>query len=62
MHFDSEAPILLACDASLYGVGAVVVEGDKEQLIAYASRSLSAAECKYSQLDKEALAIVFGIT
>ena len=62
-HFDSSKPLLLACDASPYGVGAVlshVVDGDKEQPIAYISRSLSAAERKYSQLDKEALAIVFG--
>ena len=52
-------------DASPYGVGAVlshVVDGDKERPIAYASHSLSAAERKYSQLDKEALAIVFGVT
>ena len=30
--------------------------------IAFTSRSLSAPEKKYSQLDKEALAIIFGIT
>ena len=64
-HYDSSKPLRLACDASPYGVGAVlshVVDADKEQPIAYASRSLSAAERKYSQLDKEALAIVFGVT
>ena len=64
-HFDSNKPLILACDASPWGVGAVlshVVEGDKEKPIAYASRSLSSAERKYSQLDKEALAIVFGVT
>ena len=63
-HFDGSKPLCIACDASPYGVGAVLshVDGDKEQPIAYASRSLSAAERKYSQLDKEALAIVFGIT
>ena len=46
-HFDSSKPLLLACDASPYGVGAVlshVVDGDKEQPIAYASCSLSTAE------------------
>ena len=39
-----------------------MVDGNKEQPIAYALHSLSAAEQKYSQLDKEALAIVFGVT
>ena len=64
-HFDSDKPLVLACDASPYGVGAVlshVVDGNKEKPIAYASRSLSTAERKYSQLDKEALAIVYGVT
>ena len=50
-HFDSSKPLCIACDASPYRVGAVlshVVDGDKQQPIAYASRSLSAAEHKYS--------------
>ena len=64
-HFESDKPLVLACDTSPYGVGAVlshIVDGNKEKPIAYASRSLSTAECNYSQLDKEALAIVFGVT
>lgn len=50
-------------DASAYGVGAVlfhVVDG-REKPIAYASRTLSKAEIGYSHLEKEALAVVFGI-
>ena len=39
-----------------------VVDRNKEQPIAYALHSLSTAERKYSQLDKAALAIVFGVT
>ena len=65
MHFDDSLPLVLACDASPHGVGAVLshklVNGD-ERPISFASRSLTAAEQKYSQLDKEALAIIFGVT
>ena len=58
VHFDDKLPLILSCDASPYGVGAVLshrmATGD-ERPICFASRTLTAAECKYSQLDKEAL-------
>jgi len=62
-HYNSELPLVLLCDASPYGVGAIlnnVVHGE-EKMIACASTTLSKAESNYSQLEREALGIVFGV-
>ena len=59
-HFDPTKDLVMSCDASSYGVGAVLSH-KCEGPIAFASRSLSPAERKYSKLDKEALAIIFGV-
>ena len=60
----SNIPQKVACNASPYGVGAVlahVMPDGLERPVAYASRSLTNSEQNFSQLEKEALAIVFSI-
>ncbi|CAC5371000.1 unnamed protein product [Mytilus coruscus] len=64
VHFDPKKTLILACDSSPYGVGAVLshkMDDGSDKPIAYTSRTLTSAEKNYSVLEKESLAIIFGI-
>lgn len=63
-HYDPEKELRVAADASAYGVGCVlshVMPDGSEKPVAFASRTLNDAEKLYPQLQKEALAIVWGV-
>lgn len=61
--FDMHQPTILIVDASPTGLGAVLLQkvGNEYKPIAYASKTLSEVEQRYSQVEKEALAIVWGM-
>ena len=63
VHFEDTKFLVLTCNASPYGIGAVlshIMEDGSDRPIAFASRTLTVAEKKYAQLEKEGLATVFG--
>ncbi|XP_037302703.1 uncharacterized protein K02A2.6-like [Manduca sexta] len=64
MHFDPNKPVVLATDASPTGLGAILshrMPDGSDRPIAFASRSLTSSEKKYSQIDKEATSIFWGL-
>lgn len=64
-HYDQSLPLILISDASQYGIGVCIAHkfpDGREKPIAFSSRTLNKAEINYSMIDKEALAIYFGVS
>src|SRR5699024_9610182 len=63
-HFNPEAPCELRADASIEGLGVILLQKVKNEMhpIAYTSRVLTAAEKNYTISELEALSIIYGLT
>ena len=64
IHYDPKKPLLVACDASPYDVGAKLshlIPNRSEKSIMFASRMLSKAERNYSQIAQDGLTIIFAV-
>lgn len=57
--FDVQKPVTISCDASPTGLGGVLLQ--EQRPVAYASRSLTDAESRYAQIEKELLAVQFSL-
>ena len=63
-YFDPSLQTELVVDASPVGLGAILTQVTADggtNIVAYASRSLTDCESRYSQTEREALAVVWGI-
>ena len=58
-YVDVSKPVTISCDASQSRLGSVLLQDGKP--VAYTSRSMTDAETRYAQIEKELLAILFGM-
>ena len=64
-YFDTSKRTMVIVDASPVGISAILAQREQDspqyKVIAYASRFLTPVETRYSQTDREGLALVWGI-
>ena len=63
-RYNLQYSLRLAADVSSYGLGAVILHifpNGLERANVFVSRTLTASERNYSQLEKEALSLVFAV-
>ena len=65
-YFDPELDTKIQVDASMHGLGAALLQTDplepeKERIIAFASKSLTDTESRYANIERECLAVLYGV-
>ena len=58
-HYDPEKDNLIQSDASLQGIGCVLIQDSRP--VCYASRSLTKTESRYSNIERELLAACWSL-
>jgi hypothetical protein len=58
-YYDPQQPLMVQCDSSQDGIGAVLLQNEKP--IDFRSRSMTETERRYAQIEKEMLAVVFSL-
>ena len=56
-YYDCKKPLQIQCDASMKGIGSVLMQDGRP--ISFASKALTPTESRYAVIEKEMLAVLF---